>query len=423
MVFTPLLLGAASCGPPEPTVILHPGSDPAARQTFSIAFSQRITLPDNFVLRPDEFAAVLPDAARQVLYVGSRDGSLLALDQASGKIVWEVPLGGAVSSELVLTTLPEPDAAPNGILLVGTDNGELAAVDVASRRVRWRYRTDGKIRAAPVVVEGVVYFVNSRDQLYALDVRTGDWRWQYEQELQTDFTVNGHAGLTYVPNVVTPGAPSEDAPAPASAGGDEPGTIYTGFDNGKVVAIGAASGEALWIASVAPADGGDFVDCDSTPLHDPERGVVVVAGQSTGVHALAASSGALVWKFPIRAAGTLVRGRADDLLGASSLEGVFSLDVHGVQRWRTQIDAGVVSVPVLVDDAVYVTHSERGLLVFDAETGEYLASIDLGSGMSSVPVFDPLARRFYATTNRGLLLALDIHGEGPRGPFPVPAEP
>ena len=53
-----LLFAAAACGPPERVIVVHPGGSDGARRLFSVAMTQRITLLDNFILRPDEFAAV-----------------------------------------------------------------------------------------------------------------------------------------------------------------------------------------------------------------------------------------------------------------------------------------------------------------------------------------------------------------------------
>jgi outer membrane protein assembly factor BamB len=385
----------AGCGPPEKTVVIHPEYGDAARHLFRVDFTQQVTVPDNFVLRPDEFTAATPDHPRGHVYVGSREGTLLALDLETGAVAWEEQLGGAVNGRATVTQLPGEDGrGGQAVLLVGTDNGELIAIDLDTRTIRWRYQTDGTLRTASIVWQGVVYFVNSRDQVFALDVRTGAWRWQYEQELQTDFTVAGRAGLTFVPG--------------REGDAREVGTLFTGFSNGKVVALGASSGEALWLASVAPPEGGNFIDCDSTPLVDLEAGQVVVSGQSTGVHALAISDGSVRWRFDARATGTVVAGPGGDLVAASSLEGVFALDDAGQMLWRTQVDPGVVSTPVVIDDTAYVTHSASGLLAFDIATGEYLAGIDPGSGMSSVPVYDPIMGRLYMTTNRGLLLALHV---------------
>jgi outer membrane protein assembly factor BamB len=403
-----LLLVGLACQPSDKVIIIHPERGDAARDVFSVEFMQRITVPDLFVLRPDEFAAVTVDHARNLLYVGSREGSLLALDHQRGDVVWEQAFDAAVGSKPVIAELVgDGETRQGALLLVGTDNGALHAVDLDTHETRWSYETSGKIRQPPIVSEGVVYFVNSRDQVFALELRTGQWRWQYEQEFQTDFTVNGRAGLVFVPVL-------DDTLG-------EPGVIYTGFDGGRVAALGAGSGEALWLQSVAPPEGGDFVDCDTTPLVDTERREVVVAGMATGVYSLSMEDGSVRWTFPIRGVGGLTWGPAGEIVGTSSLQGVFALAGDGDPLWRTQVDPGVLSAPVVVADTVYTTHSEKGLLAFDVPTGRFLAQINPGSGMSSVPVYDPVTDRFYATTNRGLLLALRIERNfGPRQP-PAPA--
>jgi outer membrane protein assembly factor BamB len=420
---------SVGCGPTGRFEVVHAQGSDAARAVFRVAMTQQITVPDNFVMRPDEFGTVAVDHPRHLLYVGSREGTLLALDMLTGEVLWELPLGGAVASSPVLVDLPvevtsggrleaDSEADPNGdardarpdgdagayagadaadpvangakdLLLVGTDNGDEIAVDLRTHEELWRYSTDGKVRRPPVVAEGVAYISNSREQVFGLDLRTGAWRWQYEQPLQPGFTVAGYAGLTY--------QPSSDG-----------GRLYTGFGNGKVAALDAGSGEALWLASVAPPQGGDFADCDSTPLLDEAGGRLYVAGQQTGVYALDLEDGSQLWRFDVRAAGDLAWVGGTDLVGSSSLEGVFSLDRSGHLLWRTQVDPGVLSSPLVIDDTVYVAHNESGLLALDRATGELLARIDPGSGISSAPVFDPVLQRVYATSNRGVLYGLEL---------------
>ncbi|HET6584483.1 MAG TPA: PQQ-binding-like beta-propeller repeat protein [Nannocystaceae bacterium] len=383
-----IALGCAPDGHRAPP--LHPGDGEAARAIATVVLSRPITVPDNFVMRPDEFAGVTADHERGVVYTGSREGTLLAIEADRGDVRWERDLHGGVGSIPVLAEL----GAGETVLLVGTDNGILFAIDPDTQKERWRYATDGRVRSAPVVLEGVVYFANSRDQVFALDVKTGDWRWQYEQELQTDFTVYGHAGLTLVP--------SADPAAP------EQGIVLACFDNGKVVALSAGAGESMWIASVAPAGGGNFVDCDATPLADVARGLVFVSGQSTGVHALQLADGTAVWNFPMRGASTVVDAPGGALATASSLEGVFALDRDGGLLWRRQLDPGSLSVPLVVGDTLVLTHSEAGLVALDASTGELLGRLFTGSGMSSTPSWDPIGERIYAITNRGILIGLHL---------------
>ena len=79
-----ILLSLQGCGLSDPGVVLYPSPHDGARDVLSLAFQQRITLPDNFVLRPDEYAGVATDHRRGLLYVGGREGTLVALDGNTG---------------------------------------------------------------------------------------------------------------------------------------------------------------------------------------------------------------------------------------------------------------------------------------------------------------------------------------------------
>jgi outer membrane protein assembly factor BamB len=388
------LLGITSllcCAPREKILLLYPERSNAARHVLDVEFTRQLTLPENFLMRPDERAAVAVDHERDVVYVGSRGGTLLALDSGSGEVRWEHESGGPIGSIPVI-------ADDGGLLLLGTDNGLLLALDLDTTSPRWVYETQGTIRNGPVVHEGVVYFVNSRGQVFAVDMRTGTWRWQYEREVPTDFTVHGRAGLTFAPS------------ADQSLG--RAGTIFTGFDDGSAVAIDASSGEALWITSVAPPAGGRFLDCDSTPLLIDDGDEVVVAGQETGVHGLSADDGTKRWSLAVRGAGSVVQGPGEILLFASSLEGLFAVERGGAIRWRQGVDPGVVSTPMVIQDTAFFTHTASGLLAYAARDGTYLGRFDTGTGMSSVPVYDAKGGRFYATSNRGVLFAFRVIGAG-----------
>lgn len=396
------LVALVSCSPVPEVVLIHPEGGDAPREVLQVEFSQTLTAPDNFVLRPDEFGGVAVDHGRDRLYVGSRDAYLIAMDTASGQVAWEQHLADSVSGIPVVANLSggpgvDDDDAQTALVIVGTDNGVVHAIDADTQASRWRYETPGRVRNAPIVAEDTVYFTNSRDQVFALDVRTGEWRWQYEQEFSNNFTVYGRAGLTFVP-----------AAADELAG--EIGTIYTGFDNGRVVALGATSGQPLWLANVAPPEGGDFVDCDSTPWVDKEAGMLVVSGQSTGVHALSLEDGSMLWRYPVSGAGTVVGTEDGSLIAASSLEGLLSLDAHGGLQWRTELDPGVVQGPVVVQGTVFLTHADLGLIAFDSLSGEMLAQLRTGSGISTPPTFDPIGQRLYVTSNRGRFLSLRVGG-------------
>ncbi|WP_096333251.1 PQQ-binding-like beta-propeller repeat protein [Nannocystis exedens] len=498
-------MSLGACAGETRTVLPHPELTPGARANLELARVQQIALPDYGVLNPDEFAGVAPDPGRRLIYVGTRAGSLLALSMETGEVVWEQQFPGAISSVPKL-------AADGELMLLGTDNGDLMAIELDTRKTRWSYSTLGTIRNEPLVRGGTVFVVNSRDQVFALELTTGAWRWQYEQPYPTEFTVHGHAGLSYLEAEVTQApdqaasasaisaeavlgegganeeeaaetsgdapaegddaaaagnaAPASGAAAPATgalaggaaapgtgstpagsgeaaggaghgsaggkagattggagsgqAGGKGPpgpptGTIFTGFSNGKVAAIGAQSGEPMWLANVAPPAGGDFVDADGTPLILGDRGELVVTGQSTGVYGLALADGLQRWYRPLRGAGSVAAGPRGLMIVASALEGVFALEHDGRVRWRQQLNPGFVQTPLIVGDIAFIAHSDDGLLAYDVETGEFLANLNTGSGISGPPVYDGELGRFYTMSNRGMLVVFRTVEDDARG--------
>ncbi len=403
------MCGAFGCGPATPTVLVHPEESEAARALWSIDFVREFTVPEPFRFQTEEYGSAVADPSRELVYVGSRDGTLLALDDRRGEVVWERDIGGGLSSVPILVCvdleqgvghMPSPGERPDW-MITGTDDGALVALDLETTEVVWRYRTGGVIRTPAVLGEGVVHFANSRDQILAVDLRGGEWVWEFDGEFQKDFTVYGRAGLAYLPAAAA--ANGEDG-ATAVAG-----VLYTGFGDGKVIAIDAASGSTKWIESLAPIDGKSlFVDIDTTPVIVPERGELLVANQTSGVFALALADGARRWNTPIRAVGSLAAAPGGLVLAASSLEGLFALEPDGRVRWHQQLDPGSIATPLIVDGTVIVAHSDVGLLAYATQNGELLGLMFNGSGSSGQPTFDPVLGRVYASSDRGWLYALRL---------------
>ena len=56
----------------------------------------------------------------------------------------------------------------SGVLYVGSDDGYLYAIDISTGTLRWRYRTGGPIRSRIVTAGGLVYFGSLDHRVYAL---------------------------------------------------------------------------------------------------------------------------------------------------------------------------------------------------------------------------------------------------------------
>ena len=89
-----------------------------------------------------------------VAYVGTGSGRLAAIELASGKVQWSVPVESAVTARATVA---------GNRLCVPTLGGSLAAVDCGQRSVPWSYKTEGPIRSSPVVGKGYV-LIGSEDR-------------------------------------------------------------------------------------------------------------------------------------------------------------------------------------------------------------------------------------------------------------------
>ena len=79
-----------------------------------VAFIREFTIPENYRYQTEEYASVAADPARGLVYVGSRDGTLVAIDDRLGEVMWEIDLGGGISSVPLLAIVDESAALPEG---------------------------------------------------------------------------------------------------------------------------------------------------------------------------------------------------------------------------------------------------------------------------------------------------------------------
>src|SRR6476659_3716762 len=75
-------------------------------------------------------------------------------------VKWKFPTGDRVVSSPVWS---------NGVIYFGSDDHNLYAVDASTGRQNWKFSTLGPVPSTPAVAGGVVYFASYDGKLYALD--------------------------------------------------------------------------------------------------------------------------------------------------------------------------------------------------------------------------------------------------------------
>ncbi len=140
----------------------------------------------------------LPAAARSAptvadgrLYIATLDSQLIAVSAADGARQWAYQ---AVGAETGLLGLPAP-AFADGLVVAGFGSGDLACVRASSGTVTWteslasvRGRNSlvdlSAIRGMPVIVDGRVYAVGLGGLLICVDLRSGRRLWQRDAASQ-----------------------------------------------------------------------------------------------------------------------------------------------------------------------------------------------------------------------------------------------
>ncbi|MEK7777905.1 MAG: serine/threonine-protein kinase [Chloroflexota bacterium] len=112
-----------------------------------------------------------PAEAGNKIYVATSDRRVVALDRATGQLLWTYTVSGPVNSA--------PTVA-GGLVYVGLRAGDLLALDTETGILKWSFQTKNPIYGSATVVDGTLYIGSGDHFLYALDADTGELRWKME---------------------------------------------------------------------------------------------------------------------------------------------------------------------------------------------------------------------------------------------------
>ena len=207
-------------------------------------------------------------------------------------------------------------AFADGKLFVSTGYGGISALNPDDGAVLWKSDLPGPVRAAPLVMDGLVLAVTVDNQLFALDVETGERKWR-------------HAGFAETAMLLGAATP---------AGID--GTVIVPYSSGEIFALRSADGRPAWsdnLAAVRRVDAASaLADIRALPVTD---GALVYAISHSGrTVAIDMRTGARAWERNV--GGVQTPWIAGDWLFMVSNEAqVIALTRRGGKvRWISQLD-------------------------------------------------------------------------------------
>jgi eukaryotic-like serine/threonine-protein kinase len=121
------------------------------------------------------------------IFILSDDGTLYKLRKENGSLMWTFDTGGQEwQRKLPNDETPGYDSMASaatiskGIVYIGSADGHLIAIEEKSGVEKWRFKTNGPIHSIPVVAEGLVFFGSYDHHLYALDAVSGMLKWKFD---------------------------------------------------------------------------------------------------------------------------------------------------------------------------------------------------------------------------------------------------
>ncbi len=321
-----------------------------------------------------------PVVGDERVFLADADGTVLALDKATGKRVWQVEIKAAVISG--------GPGFGEGLVLVGTTEGDVIALDAADGVERWRSRLSSEVLSASVAELGTVVARTGDGKVFGLDAAGGSQRWRVDRDIPV-LTLRGNA-----------------APVVSQ------GRVLVGLEGGRLLSLDIDSGQVAWETVVSVPSGRTelerIADIDGAPLV-LDRTVYVATYQGE-VAALSEATGRGLWQRKISAYnGVAVDWRR-----------VFVSDDTGA-LWALDADTGEVlwsqkalawrrlSAPAVIGGNVVVGDFEGYVHFFNAETGAPTARVRVGD---EPIVAAPVVRdgRLYILGSEGDFAVLTLAG-------------
>lgn len=270
-----------------------------------------------------------PSLAEPLVFVGSEDHIMYALNAASGTVIWKFRTLSKIISTAALSQDEE-------MVYFGSNDGTVYALRAANGSVVWTLKTEGAVVASPTVsVNGTVY-IGSQDKLvYALEGKTGSvlWKTDLHCPIWGSVAVDNQRGLLFV------GCTSDKSNASDSQ------------DTPHIFALSDKLGEIVWTFDDAGSVYG-------TPAIPPSGQTVFFASLDHHIYALDRETGKPYWSCdtgsevessPVvsRSDGTLYVGLIkDQLIAVNTVSGPLA----GKIKWTVNTGGEVVSTPVITED-------------------------------------------------------------------------
>ncbi|OFX90130.1 MAG: hypothetical protein A2W99_17570 [Bacteroidetes bacterium GWF2_33_16] len=189
-------------------------------------------------------------------------------------IKWKYRTNGQIYSSPVVL---------NNVLYIGSNDSYLYAINTEDGSLKWKFKTGRRIKSTPCVVNETVYFGSSDSSFYAVDASTGVEKWHFKTGGETIFSAKNIFGIN---------SGGLNCPDPWDFYSSSPlyynNAVYFGSGDSSIYCLNAENGNKIWsyktngIVHSSPAVYNNIVVCGSW---------------DSKIYALDSKTGKLIWDF------------------------------------------------------------------------------------------------------------------------------
>lgn len=296
-----------------------------------------------------------------MVFVGSLDGNLYALDLATGDQRWKF------FQELGFRA---PAAVRDGVVYVADAGGTFFALDALTGSEHWKFATNAEVNAGANFFQDKVLVASQDGTLYCLKTQNGELAWKYsiENRIQCSPTVAGERcflagcdGKLHIINI-------EDGNAVAQldildATGNTPAVlgdhVYFGTQGARFFCVNWRKPEIEWTYNPTKKS-----PCQSSAAVTSD--LVVFGGRDRILHALKRDSGVEAWEFPAKSridSSPVVVG--DRVFFGASDGRMYGLKLSsGEPVWEFEAGGALLSSPAVAANRLVIGSDSGDLYCF-----------------------------------------------------------
>jgi eukaryotic-like serine/threonine-protein kinase len=281
-----------------------------------------------------------PAIKNEVLFTGSYDHNLYALNANTGEFLWKYPTEGGIVSK---------PAFFEGNIYFGSEDKRLHAVYARTGKLVWNYYTEGPIFSSPHISEGHVFIGSDDGYVHAVNANTSRRAWRVEL-----------------------GSAVRSTPLVSD------GFVYFGTELGDFNCVDMG-GSVKWRFKAKRAITSSAVI---------SQGIVFFGSVDWTLYALDAKTGWVIWRLRLGKATICTPCLAENFVFTGATDGyIYCIDTRTCKEiWRFQTEHQVTGSPIIYKDSLYCGSVDGFLYCLDYHNGRLRWKFRTGGPVTGTPV-------------------------------------